>query len=211
MSKNLYEDLGVGKDASPEEIKQAYKKLAKENHPDTGGNTEKFQEVSHAYSVLKDPGKRSDYDSHGEERDQSDQSYHILTGIFETLLSKSEDLPPDFNILEEMKNILDQMIRKIRNDRKQINNHVKRYKKLLKRFKRKKAGSNFFVLALEKKIREGTNRVNSATKARTDAKKARNLLNDYEWEGPSTEEMEEWLQNNMENIPQFFKATWEHR
>lgn len=205
MSDNLYEDLGVGKDATPEEIKQAYKKLAKENHPDAGGDASKFQEVAHAYSVLKDPDKRSSYDTHGKEQDDADQSYHILAGIFESILSKSEDFPPDFDILDEMKNILDSIVQKIRVDRQKFDKDIRRYKKLLKRFKRKKPGSNFFVLALEKKIRESTNRRNAATKARDDTKRARKMLNDYEWEGPPPEDVEEWQGKQEENFNTFVK------
>lgn len=60
---NHYEILGVTKTASLDEIKQAYKKLAKEHHPDRGGDTNKFAEINAAYDVLKDPAKRQEYDN----------------------------------------------------------------------------------------------------------------------------------------------------
>lgn len=64
--KDYYEILGVDKKASKEEIKKAFHKLAHKYHPDKGGgDSEKFKELSEAYSVLSDEKKRAEYDSYG--------------------------------------------------------------------------------------------------------------------------------------------------
>lgn len=64
--RDYYEVLGVGKDASADEIKKAYRRLAVQHHPDkTGGDDAKFKEVSEAYEVLKDSSKRQRYDQFG--------------------------------------------------------------------------------------------------------------------------------------------------
>jgi curved DNA-binding protein len=60
---DYYQILGVGKTASQEEIKKAYRKLAAQHHPDRGGDTAKFQEIQAAYDTLSDPEKRSHYDN----------------------------------------------------------------------------------------------------------------------------------------------------
>jgi len=69
--KDYYEILGVKRDASPEEIKKAYRKLAMKYHPDHSGgnaaNEEKFKQISEAYAVLSDPEKRKQYDTFGAE------------------------------------------------------------------------------------------------------------------------------------------------
>mmetsp|Transcript_6870 Transcript_6870/g.10211 ORF Transcript_6870/g.10211 Transcript_6870/m.10211 type:complete len:432 (+) Transcript_6870:136-1431(+) len=61
----LYEVLGVSKDADEAEIRKAYKKLALKNHPDKGGDIEKFKEISAAAEILCDAEKRKKYDQYG--------------------------------------------------------------------------------------------------------------------------------------------------
>jgi len=65
MPKDYYNILGVGKTASAEEIKTAFRKKAHEHHPDKGGNAEKFKELNEAYQVLGNVEKRKQYDQFG--------------------------------------------------------------------------------------------------------------------------------------------------
>jgi curved DNA-binding protein len=60
---DYYSILGVPKNASPEEIKRAYRKLAMKHHPDRGGDAAKLQEINEAYDTLKNPTKRQQYDN----------------------------------------------------------------------------------------------------------------------------------------------------
>lgn len=72
--RDYYEILGVSKDASQDEIKKAFKKLARTNHPDVAkdqdGAEERFKEINEAYEVLGDPAKRKKYDTLGSNWDQ---------------------------------------------------------------------------------------------------------------------------------------------
>jgi len=52
--KNYYHILGVAQQATADEIKRAYRKLASQHHPDKGGDTAQFQEIQEAYSILSD-------------------------------------------------------------------------------------------------------------------------------------------------------------
>ena len=61
--KNPYQTLGVNRDASADEIKRAYRKLASQHHPDKGGDTALFQEIQTAYDTLSDPQKRAAFDN----------------------------------------------------------------------------------------------------------------------------------------------------
>ncbi|HEX4420895.1 MAG TPA: DnaJ C-terminal domain-containing protein [Kofleriaceae bacterium] len=71
MAANLYETLGVKKDASADEIRKAYRKLARKHHPDVNPDNraaeDKFKAISTAYEVLSDDKKRADYDEFGDD------------------------------------------------------------------------------------------------------------------------------------------------
>ncbi len=70
MARDFYEVLGIGKNASIDEIKKAYRGLALKYHPDVSKDSaaeEKFKEINEAYAVLSDPDKRKQYDSFGPE------------------------------------------------------------------------------------------------------------------------------------------------
>ncbi|MDY5383620.1 MAG: DnaJ domain-containing protein, partial [Campylobacter sp.] len=69
MANSLYETLGIVKGASNDEIKKAYRKLAKEYHPDINKSPEaeeKFKEINAAYEILSDVKKREQYDKYGD-------------------------------------------------------------------------------------------------------------------------------------------------
>lgn len=66
MTFKLYDALGVPQNASKEDIKRAYRKLAVQCHPDKGGDPEKFKEISNAYAILHDDEKRARYDQIGD-------------------------------------------------------------------------------------------------------------------------------------------------
>lgn len=67
MTHKYYDVLGVSQDASKDEIRRAYKRLAVQMHPDKGGDPEKFKELASAYEVLSDDEKRNRYDQLGDE------------------------------------------------------------------------------------------------------------------------------------------------
>jgi DnaJ family protein A protein 2 len=64
-SNKYYELLSVDKKATTEEIRKAFRKKALKEHPDKGGDPEKFKEISAAYEVLSNPEKRQLYDDYG--------------------------------------------------------------------------------------------------------------------------------------------------
>ncbi len=111
-SSNYYQILGVSSDATPEEIRQAYRRLARQYHPDLHAgdkaSEEKFKEMSLAYETLHDPQRRRDYDRHLETETSSDragrESYerglkHARRGDYQsaaTAFTRAIETRPDF-------------------------------------------------------------------------------------------------------------------
>ncbi len=85
---NYYDILGVARDSSAEEIKQAYRKLAKKHHPDNGGDEEKFKQINQAYSIIGDQQKRqqyhndADHRSHFQQRSSTDEFNEFMKSVF---------------------------------------------------------------------------------------------------------------------------------
>ncbi len=91
-----YETLGVARDASPAEIKRAWRRASSAAHPDReGGSQERQQAINRAYEVLSDPDRRADYDATGEDRQKPsiDQEAHeSLVQLLSGMLAAEGDL-----------------------------------------------------------------------------------------------------------------------
>ena len=93
---DFYTILGVGKTATADEIKRAYRKLASQHHPDKGGDTAKFQQIEEAYRTLGDPEKRAEYDNpqvhvrHGFGGGMGDMPFN-MNAIFEMFGARPAD------------------------------------------------------------------------------------------------------------------------
>ena len=114
MGKNYYEILEVSKDATSDEIRKAYKRLACEYHPDRNKSPdaeEKFKEISKAYKVLSEPESKSKYDQFGEEGLEGFESNFNPSSFFQQFFSgnmgnmgnffqENNDVPPVETVIE---------------------------------------------------------------------------------------------------------------
>lgn len=110
-----YTVLGLQSDATPAQIKKAYRSLSKKYHPDAGGDREQWDRISKAYEVLSDPARRAKYDATGDDTQSPDpeaqeraQVLSIVRSIISGVLQASQDDPAhiDFRarILRDMAN-----------------------------------------------------------------------------------------------------------
>ena len=92
---DYYSTLGVNRNATEDDIKKAYRKMAMKHHPDRGGNETTFKQISEAYEILSDPQKKQMVDmgvdpkaqQHGHRQQQNPFEFHFNTGNFEDVFS----------------------------------------------------------------------------------------------------------------------------
>jgi hypothetical protein len=92
-AKDPYRTLGVKKNSTKDEIKKSYRAKAKKLHPDVGGDSSKFSELSSAYSLLMDDSRRSRYDQTGESENKSEDAVrnaalNVVGNSFISLVAK---------------------------------------------------------------------------------------------------------------------------
>lgn len=95
---DLYEELGVSKTASPEDVKAAYRVAAQRSHPDKeGGDEEKFKRVGEAFAVLSNPERRAEYDRTGSTKEGMTveaEAAQMLRTLFDSYLTGSSRQDP---------------------------------------------------------------------------------------------------------------------
>jgi curved DNA-binding protein CbpA len=142
---NLYEELEVERDATPAQIKSAYRKLVKKHHPDKGGDAEKFNRVQLAFDVLSNPARRTRYDRTGRTDEIKVTPQAVQSMISQTVVAIVNAQRPDGSTDDPTwDNIKQRVLTTIRDGRRGlhislsgVNKRITRLDKLAKRFKSK--------------------------------------------------------------------------
>lgn len=117
MEQTLYDLLGLSRDATPSQIKSAFRRAAKQSHPDAGGDADQFQRLKAAYEVLSDEEARKYYDETGEvpaDRLSSlaeDERFRTLLGDMLVTIISQAGAPEFTDILEETRGTLSRQIK----------------------------------------------------------------------------------------------------
>jgi DnaJ-class molecular chaperone len=132
----LYDDLGIKKDATPDQIKEAYRALAMKHHPDKGGDSEEFKRISNAYSILSDAEKRTRYDN-GEIPDDISKSnsrdaklVNIILTIFNSIVDSRFDYAHD-DIFDMIRETIQHNRDEINLEKQKSRNKIKDYNNIL--------------------------------------------------------------------------------
>lgn len=182
--KNLYDVLAIAKDATAEQIKKAYRKLAMKHHPDKGGDELQFKELSKAYSVLSDEAKRKRYDETGQVEEERDPFNEILASFISDLQDNVDSLNTD--IIDVAKKKIKKEIKEINLARIQTENKIKYLNFFLKRIK-KDTESNVFNLVTKSKIEQLKSKLEAITKSIDILKRMQDVFNgdiEYDFESP---------------------------
>lgn len=180
--RRLYELLGVSEDASNDEIKKAYRRLAQRLHPDRNPDdpeaAAKFQEVKEAYECLSDPERRAVYDETGDASLETgspseDLFFHLLNEVTEHVESSAE-------MLEKIRSVLSEMIDECQERKFKADARVLVYQGMIKALRFKGKGTNFIEGVLNDKLKKLKSDRDELDQATTAAKGAYDLLGDYE-------------------------------
>ena len=152
---DYYELLGIERNATPAEIKKAYREKSKTMHPDVGGDEESFAELSEAYKTLSDEDTRAFYDRTGKNQGKSidlhEEAKGFLLQLFDNIIESTTTLN-GMEILDELYKECRSRIQARKHDLKFIKRTKGEYEKKLGCILKDKEEETIFDIALKEKI-----------------------------------------------------------
>lgn len=185
-----YRELGVGPTAGDKEIKAAYKRRAKETHPDTGGSAEDFEKVGKAYRLLTDHTARERYDKTGSTEEQADNT---LANAINTLGFRFAAAlgHPNAERVDIVRLVRDSVVNDIKKQKGEINTHktnIDKIEKVMKRIVKKGGDLHDFVKATyEDMIRDARKKILHAEDEIMALEKALDLVKVYSCKPPESD------------------------
>jgi len=189
--KTLYEILVVPKNASTIVIKEAFKKLAMEHHPDKGGDSDEFIKVQQAYEILSDPKSRKLYDETGFIPNMNEESMiiskaknNLIQALRGIISSQQFSMNPDrFDIMGYMRKLVSDNKDNITGILSQKNKQIVLTQKVLKKLIRKtKTDSSFLHDSINSMILEIQNEINQITTDLKTIDMMDSLIQDYSYD-----------------------------
>jgi curved DNA-binding protein CbpA len=188
---DLYETLGVAKDATKDVVKKAFRRKAKEHHPDAGGDAKQFHAVELAHRILTDEEKRRDYDATGKVDDQPDTidsaAMTIISTLVERFLDDVEAKHKD--LIAEMRKAINGEIEQAMRSQREGQEYIARATDLQKRFK----GPEILRRVVERRIDQAKGAVSQLDKQIAIRRKALKMLADAAFEVEPRSVRDDWL------------------
>ena len=186
---DLYDILGVARDAEPGAIKDAFRQKAKTAHPDEGGDPDTFKSLSAAYAVLAAPEKRERYDRTGT-ADGADNKQARALGLIQhlvtSILDQIDDSPVTVDLIERMRDSLRTSIQHVQGDINELRLKAARTERFAKKFRMKngkrKSGDNLLRSIAETKAREMRAKIANDQREVETAALAFKILDDYQFD-----------------------------
>lgn len=177
---NLYEVLGVARDATLADIRKAYRKHVKTTHPDTGGDPEAFRLLALAADVLSDPERRKRYDETGEFDNAVDNTDAQAIGVIDSLLNRivQDESASSRDIIAWMRSRIEDDVAEANRYIADMSGHEKRLIALAKRIT-KRPKNDIVGRALQGKIEVVATAIKGARRNIVALKRADDMLKDY--------------------------------
>lgn len=194
-SDDLYERLGLTKDATGGEIKAAFRLLSKSLHPDQGGSADEFARLKEAYDILNDKKSRELYDLLGVIRGkdywtmvQSKAKKQMVDVLRQVVAHEAE--PDTSDVVTKILKLLEGGPKSFRQQEKEIRSKMIRVQKMMKRFKAKKP-SDFVHGVLQSEVDSCKEQLEAINEARDVHEAMVDIINGYEYEFDQPEESRE--------------------
>jgi curved DNA-binding protein CbpA len=149
----LYEILGLTPEATPKQIKSAWRVLAQKHHPDKQGDPEAFKAIQTAYDVLSDPERRAQYDATGETKEAPTLRYKALTllpGLVEQVIKQNDADTED--LIEAARHYTTAEIIGQQRQQHAFNQQITKCEKVLKRLKFEGKGEDMVAQVINQKL-----------------------------------------------------------
>lgn len=184
---NHYETLGVASDATPEDIKRAFRKKSSQHHPDKpGGNAEAMAAVNAAYECLGDPVRRLGYDQTGRDPAKGPTLDDIAEHALQSLIAQVLEESPDGDLVKLLDKHITKSINSIHSDKAANEKRVTRLGKQLDRVVRKSTGrDSLFNRVLQDQIRRAEAEIEEATRLLEVSQRSLEILRDHEDTAPT--------------------------
>jgi curved DNA-binding protein CbpA len=189
---DLYETLGVEKDATPADIKKAYRRKSKDAHPDAGGSEAAFHSVALAHRILSDEQRREKYDRTGSLDEAVDNRDARAASILQSLVQAflDDEAAKTRDLVAEMKKQIVADIKQASQSIEQAKAFIARSKDLRGRFKTKK-GAPIIGHMIDNKIAEAERVMVNLTEQIDIRNRAAAMLDDHEFK-PEPKPQDPW-------------------
>lgn len=206
-TRNLYDVLGVSRDASNASIRKAYRRMSKKAHPDAGGSAAAFALVKLAHDILIDADRRAKYDATGDTTERAPdnsmaESISMIQVALDEALATCQGSPTECDLVALMDRVLSKRAADVEQKTKPARDVLKRLSKISGRFTAKTGKPNLVESALSGMISGVQGKIDEGEKMLAKIKAARAILTDHAYrhdpktarpQGPVTIPMEEMM------------------
>lgn len=185
---NPYKILGLGADATDDDVKRAYREKAKAEHPDAGGDRNRFALVKLAKDILSDPKRRQQYDEHGTTDETApDNTEALAMGLVTQAINQliDNDIEKESfatNVVAEATKGFSKRLRDTETNLGKLKRMIGRFEKAQTKFRRKSSGPNMLSRLMEQRIAQGRNVIANCERDIVTMKRTLEILKDYDFE-----------------------------
>lgn len=179
---NPYTILEISPQATDDEIKRQFRKLAQINHPDRGGDEEKFKQINLAYSILSDPARKKLFDTTGQFNVNQDLRQQALNNLAMIIVHFMNNIDPDMeNLVVCMKNDITREKASLTSQIDQCISSINKLEKFLKKIRRKKEGENVLKMFVSNQIKSHENSILTHNRNLEVCDEMTEILEDYQY------------------------------